>query len=231
MATAGTSAGGTPAAGASAGGALGTGGTSVAGSSASLGGAAGAGGTSGAGGANGSGGVSGSGGASSSGSFSVVSPDQADAAEFGKDFTCASMNGKFGTGVNPELVWSGAPAGTKAFAITFIDTKLGESSSMGQHWAAWNLPSTATKLPKATTMLSGDLAGGKQTNTYLAPCPTAPPDTYEFTVYALSAPLDVSGAESTMSVNSAGVAKVLTALKAVTPLGKAVLHGKCSATK
>jgi phosphatidylethanolamine-binding protein (PEBP) family uncharacterized protein len=143
-------------------------------------------------------------------------------------YTCAAMNGTFGSGVNPELDWTGVPSGTKFFAITFIDTKIGASSPMGQHWAAWNIPGTVTKFPKGTTMLTGDLMDAMQTNKYLAPCPSGD-DTYEFTLYALSDMLTVSGASGSGVSNSAGVAKVLTALMGVTPLGTATLHGTSSA--
>ncbi len=103
------------------------------------------------------------------------------------------------------------------------------SGAMGQHWAAWDIPASATKLPKGTTALTGDLTGGKQTNKYLAPCPSGD-DTYEFTVYALStATLTVSGAQGSGTANSAGVAKVLAALHALTPLGTAKLHGTSGA--
>ena len=130
-----------------------------------------------------------------------------------------------GKGLIPELNWAGVPAGTTSFALTFIDTKLGEDSAMGQHWAAWDIPATATKIPKGTTAFSGDLAGTKQTNKYLAPCPSGT-DTYAFTLYALSAPLTVTGAEGTGVTNSAGVKKVIDALRALTPVPpKALLRG------
>ncbi|MES1174803.1 MAG: hypothetical protein ABUL62_10800 [Myxococcales bacterium] len=49
-------------------------------------------------------------------------------------------------------------------------------------------------------------------------------------MYALAtATLRVDGAEGNGTVNSAGVAKVLAALKAVTPLGTAKLHGNSGA--
>jgi phosphatidylethanolamine-binding protein (PEBP) family uncharacterized protein len=161
----------------------------------------------------------------STGSLSLTSPDQSDGAKFAAAYTCAANNGTFGAGVNPELDWTGAPAGTKSFAMTFIDTKLGESSAMGQHWAIWDIPPTVTQLPKGTTTLTGPLAGAKQTNKYLAPCPSGN-DTYAFTLYALSeATLAVTGAEGSATSNSAGVAKVLAALKALTPLGTAKLTG------
>ncbi len=179
------------------------------------------------GGAGGSAGTSGTGGAggTSGSAFSLTSPDQAEGAKFGTMYTCAASNGTFGSGVNPELDWTGVPAGTMSFAITFIDTKIGADMAMGQHWAIWDIPATVTEFPKGTTTLTGVLATAMQTNKYLAPCPSGN-DTYEYTLYALStATLSVSGASGSGTSNSAGVAKVLAALKLVTPLGTATLHG------
>ena len=157
--------------------------------------------------------------------MTLTSPDHAEGAKFGTMFTCAAMNGTFGSGINPELDWSGVPSGTMSFAITFIDTKIGSTNPMGQHWAAWDIPAAVKQFPKGTTVLTGALMGAKQTNKYLAPCPSGD-DTYEFTLYALpAANLSVTGAEGSGISNSAGVAKVLTALQATTPVGTATLHG------
>ena len=237
-----TGAAGTAAAGGTTGGTTGTAGNAaMAGAAGQMGGNGGAiGGQSGGGRADRGGAGGGSAGATArggsggdaagasggaSGALTLTSPDQADNAKFGTMFTCAAMNGTFGAGVNPELDWAGVPAGTMSFAITFIDTKIGENMAMGQHWAAWDIPAGVKQLPKGTTALTGDLAGAKQTNKYLAPCPSGN-DTYELTLYALStATLNVTGAEGTGISNSAGVAKVLAALKMVTPLATAKLHG------
>lgn len=157
--------------------------------------------------------------------MTLTSPDQADGAHFSSMFTCAANNGTFGSGVNPELDWDNVPAGTMSFAMTFIDTKLGANMATGQHWAIWDIPATVRQFPKATTTLTGDLAGAMQTNKYLAPCPSGN-DTYEYTLYALSsATLSVTGASGSGTSNSAGVAKVLAALATVTPLATATLHG------
>ena len=82
----------------------------------------------------------GAGGQAGGGSFSLTSPDHAEGAKFGKMFTCDMNNGTFGAGLLPQLNWTGVPAGTMSFAITFIDTTIGENSAMGQHWAIWNIP-------------------------------------------------------------------------------------------
>jgi phosphatidylethanolamine-binding protein (PEBP) family uncharacterized protein len=243
-----TGTGGTPATG----GISGTGGTPATGGTTGTGGIAGAGGKAGSNGAAGSsggggtagaaghpaggaaggaghpaGGANGTGGAAggASGAMTLTSPDQADGAHFSSMFTCAANNGTFGSGVNPELDWAGAPTGTMSFAITFIDTKLGANMATGQHWAIWDIPPTVNQFPKGTTTLTGNLAAAMQTNKYLAPCPSGN-DTYEYTLYALSsATLSVTGASGSATSNSAGVAKVLAALAAVTPLATATLHG------
>ena len=184
-------------------------------------------GTHGAGGATGTAGATGA--AGSAGTLTLTSPDQADGAKFGSAYTCAANNGTFGAGVNPELEWSGVPAATMSFAITFIDTKLGATSAMGQHWAIWDIPASVRQFPKATATLTGELAGAMQTNKYLAPCPSGN-DTYEFTLYALSeTTLNVTGASGSGTSNSAGVAKVLAALQALRPLATATLHGTSGA--
>ena len=170
------------------------------------------------------GGTAGSGGSTtgtagtSGGAFALTSPDLAEGAKFGTNFTCA-MTGTFGSGLVPELNWTGVPAGTKSFAITFIDTTIGEASSMGQHWAIWNIPWDAatgkvSKIPQGTKALSGDLATAKQNGNYLAPCAQSlknnMDDQYEFTIYALTTEtLNVTGGTT--------VARALAAIKAITP--------------
>jgi phosphatidylethanolamine-binding protein (PEBP) family uncharacterized protein len=180
--------------------------------------------TGGMAGANGAG----AGGSGGGGAFTLTSPTHEDGAHFDAKFTCAAMNGTFGAGVNPELNWTGVPAGTKSLAMTFIDTTLGEDSSMGQHWAIWNIPWDGTK---PTTMpegmgqtLTGDFAMAKQNGKFLTPCAQSlmggMDDEYRFKLYALSTEtLNVTGSTS--------VANALTALRAAEAqtLGTAELTG------
>jgi phosphatidylethanolamine-binding protein (PEBP) family uncharacterized protein len=205
--------------------------TGVAGSP-GLGGSTGVAGSAGAtagkgGGTAGSGGSSSGAAGTSGGAFTLTSPDHADNAKFAKDFTCDMMNGTFGAGIIPELNWAGVPAGTKSFAMTFIDTTIGENSSMGQHWAIWNIPwnpstGKVSTIPKGTKALSGDLATAKQNGNYLAPCAQSlknnMDDQYEFTIYALTT--------ETLAITGTSVANALTALKAINPPPPtAKLHG------
>jgi len=78
-----------------------------------------------------------------------------------------------------------------------------------------------TVFPQGTATLAGDLATAKQSGKFLTPCAQSVvnnmDDQYEFTVYALST--------TTLSITGTTVANALTALKAITPLGTAKLHG------
>jgi len=212
--------GGMPAGGAGAGGA---GAAGMGGASGGMAGSTG-GGMAGATGA-GAGGAAGGGG----GAFTLTSPDHAEGAKFDAKFTCAAMNGTFGSGVNPELVWSGVPAGTKSLAMTFIDTTLGEDNQLGQHWAIWNIPWDGTKIatmPEGLGQtLMGDLAAAKQSGKFLTPCAQSlmggMDDQYRFKLYALST--------ETLAITGTSVANALTALRAAEDgdqvLGTAELTG------
>ncbi|HET7542322.1 MAG TPA: hypothetical protein VFK05_20780 [Polyangiaceae bacterium] len=202
----------------------GGGSTSVAGGgSTSVGGTTSAGGssggTTGAAGASAAGAGGGAAGGSTTG-FSLTSPNHMEGAKFDGKYTC--NGGSLGGGVIPELDWTGVPSGTMSFAITFIDTTIGDDKQMGQHWAIWNIPATVTKIPEGTKTLSGDLAMAKQSGTYLSPCAQSlmngMDDQYEFTIYALPT--------ATLNVTGTSVANALMALKALSPKPPtATLHG------
>jgi len=108
-----------------------------------------------------------------------------------KGFGCEGGN------VSPALEWSGAPAGTKSFAITVYDPDAPTGSGWW-HWVVFNLPASTTKLEQG----AGDAGGAKlpagavQSRTdfggpgYGGPCPPQgptlkKPHRYIFTVFAL----------------------------------------------
>jgi Raf kinase inhibitor-like YbhB/YbcL family protein len=109
-------------------------------------------------------------------------------ADFG--FGCAGSN------QSPHLAWSGAPAGTKSFAITCFDPDAPTGSGFW-HWLVVNIPPDVTELvldagnPKASKLPGGAL----QTRTdfgapgYGGPCPPPGdhPHRYLFTVFAVGA--------------------------------------------
>lgn len=102
-------------------------------------------------------------------------------------FGCAGKN------ISPELTWSGAPPGTKSFAIMAYDPDA-PSGSGWWHWTVFNIPANATgvgtgasgegKLPQGA--IEGRTDFGKPG--YGGACPPQGQGShrYQFTVFALS---------------------------------------------
>jgi len=109
-------------------------------------------------------------------------------------FGCAGAN------KSPHLAWSGAPAGTKSFAITCYDPDAPTGSGFW-HWLVVNIPADVTELTlDAGNPKSGALPkGALQTRTdygfagYGGPCPPEGdhPHRYLFTVHAVGDTLGV----------------------------------------
>lgn len=101
-------------------------------------------------------------------------------------FGCTSAN------VSPELAWSGAPKGTKSFAISMYDPDAPTGSGFW-HWWVVDIPADVTSLPKGAASGTGMPAGAMQgrndysTTSYGGPCPPpGKPHHYVITVYALN---------------------------------------------
>src|ERR1051325_8547234 len=129
--------------------------------------------------------------------FTVTSKSFKDGDYLGADhilsadfsFGCAGGNR------SPQLKWSGAPAGTKSFAVTCFDPDAPTGSGFW-HWLVGNIPANETELA-----LGGGRAGGtrppgaRQTRAdvgapgYGGPCPPEGdhPHRYLFTVFAVGA--------------------------------------------
>ena len=63
------------------------------------------------------------------------------------DEQVANTFGCKGGNVSPEIKWSGAPAGTKSFAVSIYDPDAPTGSGFW-HWVVFNIPATATELPR-----------------------------------------------------------------------------------
>src|ERR1700738_4392168 len=94
---------------------------------------------------------------------------------------------------SPHLAWSGAPAGTKSFAITCFDPDAPTGSGFW-HWLVVNIPAKLREPAEGPGRAGGQRpAGARQPRTdsgapgYGAPCPPEGdhPHRYLFTVYAV----------------------------------------------
>jgi hypothetical protein len=129
--------------------------------------------------------------------FRLESPDVKPNATIAEEqvfngFGCAGKN------VSPALKWSGAPKGTKSFALLVHDPDAPTGGAGWWHWVVVNIAAEATELPKGagTATGAGLPAGAAQVNTdfgapgWGGPCPPAgdKPHRYVFSLHALKVP-------------------------------------------
>jgi Raf kinase inhibitor-like YbhB/YbcL family protein len=123
------------------------------------------------------------------------------------------QDGCTGANQSPALAWSGAPAGTKSFAVTMFDPDAPGGKGWW-HWIVFDIPPTVHSLPAgAGDEGSGLLPPGAKEGRndfglvgYGGPCPPAgaPPHRYEITVYSVNvAKLPLDAGASGASVSSA----------------------------
>lgn len=86
--------------------------------------------------------------------FQLTSPDIRHGAALGKAQEYAGF-GCQGGNTSPQLHWSGAPSGTKSFALTAYDPDAPTGSGWW-HWVVFNIPADANALPRN----AGDPASG-----------------------------------------------------------------------
>jgi Raf kinase inhibitor-like YbhB/YbcL family protein len=104
--------------------------------------------------------------------------------------TDAAEHGCGGRNISPPLRMSGAPAGTRSFAVVAFDTDAGAGHGF-VHWVAYGIARTRLTLPPGFGSQSAPaFTGGSNdagTLIYDGPCPPPgdPPHHYVFTCYAL----------------------------------------------
>jgi len=132
--------------------------------------------------------------------FNVTAADFQEGAEIPAEHTCDAGDAPI------SLAWSGAPEGTAELALIMADPDAGGFV----HWVVVGIPADATglaggQLPSAAS--AGQTGFGRPG--YGGPCPPSGTHRYEFTLYALSAPLGAGAAPTAAQVRSAAADKTL----------------------
>lgn len=105
-------------------------------------------------------------------------------------FTCEGEN------ISPELSWSGAPDGTKSFALVLHDPDAPHRGGY-THWVVFNIPATTTHVaenaPKSSNLPGGGTQGKNDDGSsgYTGPCPPSGTHRYYFHLYAVDRELDL----------------------------------------
>jgi Raf kinase inhibitor-like YbhB/YbcL family protein len=122
------------------------------------------------------------------GAIRVQSQSIKDGETIDKEFVFTGCGGR---NRSPQLSWSGAPAGTKSFAITCFDP-IAPTGSGYWHWLAFNIPASVTSIEAGAGTDKAPAGGTSGYNdfsasSYCGPCPPKGdiPHRYIFTVYAL----------------------------------------------
>ena len=147
--------------------------------------------------------------------FTLTSPDIADGSTIAQSFEFDGF-GCSGRNQSPVLRWSGAPEGTKGFAVNVYDPDAPTGSGFW-HWYVIDLPASVSELPANAGAKGGAHlpAGARQIrNDYgqyawggMCPPPGDKPHRYIFTVHALGVekleiPDDASAALAGFMVNA-----------------------------
>jgi Raf kinase inhibitor-like YbhB/YbcL family protein len=126
--------------------------------------------------------------------LSISSPAFAAGQPIPTAFSC------MGKGISPPLAWSGAPTGTRSFALIVDDPDAPAGTFV--HWVIYNIPGSSGGLPEsvsaAATLPDGTLQGSNSARRtgYSAPCPPSGTHRYFFKLYALDAVLDLASGAS-----------------------------------
>ena len=128
-----------------------------------------------------------------SSSFTLTSSVVTEGGALPADYTCD------GDSSTVPLQWTGAPAGTQSYAV--IMHHVDPEGVIKWYWILYDIPASITALPKNVTgigTLGNNCVNGN--TAYAPPCSQGPGDkTYTYTVYALSAPPEITVAASEVS--------------------------------
>lgn len=136
--------------------------------------------------------------------FAVTSSAFDQGSEIPTQHTCE------GDDVSPPLAWSGAPDGTRSFALIVDDPDAPDPKAPKMtwvHWVVYNIPASVTSLAEgAATKLPGGAREGvndwKRTG-YGGPCPPIGRHRYFHKVYALDTQLGDLGEPTKAALETA----------------------------
>jgi len=123
------------------------------------------------------------------------------------DTQVLNVYGCTGGNVSPEFSWSGAPSGTKSFALMMFDSDAPTGHGF-LHWLVFDIPADVSMLARGAGDPGGSLPqGASQTLNdfgdlgYGGPCPPQgdKPHRYHFTIYALKVEKLDAGANASAS--------------------------------
>jgi phosphatidylethanolamine-binding protein (PEBP) family uncharacterized protein len=145
-------------------------------------------------------------------SFTLSSPEVVEGGALPAEYTCD------GASATLPLAWSGAPAGTRSYAV--IMHHVAGPGDTHWYWVLYDIPADVTGLSKNSTGIG--VLGTNSVNdktAYSPPCSKGPgPKTYTYTVYALSAQ-----PQFTVPASQVNREVLLAALQSIT-LASAELH-------
>ena len=122
-------------------------------------------------------------------------------------YTCDGQN------VNPPLIFSDAPEGTKSLSLIMEDPDVPKAlkpDGMWDHWLVWNMPPDTQAIDEGQTPkgIIGKNTGGK--NAYQGPCPPDRQHRYFFKLYALDIMLNLNPSETKQELEKAMEGHILT---------------------
>jgi Raf kinase inhibitor-like YbhB/YbcL family protein len=144
-------------------------------------------------------------GGASAAQMAVTSPDIKPGARIA-DEQVANGFGCSGGNVSPALSWSGAPKGTKSFAVSLYDPDAPTGGGFW-HWVMFDIPANVTSLPKnagdAKALLApaGAIQGINDAGSpgYFGPCPPRGDKPHHYRFQVLAVDLDKLGPEASAS--------------------------------
>jgi len=134
-------------------------------------------------------------GAAEAQSMTLTSPEMSEGATIANEQVLAGF-GCTGGNISPALNWSGAPTGTKSFAVSMFDPDAPTGSGFW-HWIVYNIPAGTESIPAEAgdVKKKGMPIGAVQARTdfgtfgYGGPCPPpGKPHHYHFRIFALKVP-------------------------------------------